>query len=51
MRARLFAFLILILLVGIPTGLYYYFTAKQIASITVSTGTGVVFMAHLSGTF
>ncbi len=51
MRARFFAFLILIFLIGVPVGAYYYFTQKQIASITISTGTGVVFVTHLSGTF
>jgi hypothetical protein len=51
MRARLLAFLTLILLIAIPAGIYYYFTTKQISRITVSAGTGSIFAVHLAGTF
>ncbi len=51
MRARIFALIILIVLIGIPAGAYYYFTTKQIASIEIHAGTGVVYEAHLSWSF
>ncbi|MBC7503907.1 hypothetical protein H7169_02965 [Candidatus Gracilibacteria bacterium] len=51
MRARFFSLVILILLVAVPIGAYYYFTNSQIASISISTGSGVVFVAQLSGSF
>ena len=51
MRARLLAFLILILLVAIPAGAYYYFTSRSIASLEISAGSGVIFTARLTGSF
>ncbi|MBC7498673.1 hypothetical protein H7170_03465 [Candidatus Gracilibacteria bacterium] len=51
MRARLLAFLILILLVAVPAFAYYYFTSRSIASLNISSGSGVVFTARLAGSF
>ena len=51
MRARLLAFLILIVLVAIPAGAYYYFTSRSIASLEISAGSGVIFTARLTGSF
>ena len=51
MRARLIAFLILILLVAIPGGAYYYFTSHSIARLEISVGSGVIFTARLTWSF
>lgn len=51
MRARLLAFLILILLVAVPAFAYYYFTARSIASVDISAGSGVIFTARLVGSW
>ena len=51
MRARFLAFLILTVLVVIPAGAYYYFTSRSIARLEISAGSGVIFMARLTGSF
>ena len=45
MRARIFAIIILIVLVVIP---FYLYTTQKIASITLFAGSGVIFNAQLS---
>lgn len=51
MRARLLAFIILIMLLAIPVFGYYYFTSRTIASIDIFAGSGIIFTAHLTGSF
>lgn len=51
MRARILAFLILVLLVLIPALAYYFFTSRSIASIDISAGSGVIFTARLVGSW
>ena len=51
MRARFFAFIILLLLVAIPGFVYYYFTSRSIARFDISVGSGVIFTARLVGSW
>ncbi len=51
MRARLFALLILIILLAIPAWAYYYFTSRSISWIDIFGGSGVIFTARLAGSF
>lgn len=50
MRARLFALLILVLIIGIPAGIYWYFFTKNTASITVSVVSGEDIHIRIAGT-
>lgn len=49
MRARLFALLILVLIIGIPTGIYWYFFTKNTASLTLSVVPKSSFIIQLDG--
>lgn len=50
MRARLFALLILVLIIGIPAGIYWYFFTKNTASITVNVVSGENIHIKIAGT-
>ena len=50
MRARLYAVLILVLLIGIPAVLYWYFFTENTASLTVRTTGAGEFQIELAGT-
>lgn len=50
MRARLYAVLILVLLIGISGGIYWYFFTENTASLTVTIAWGEVFQVALAGT-
>lgn len=51
MRARIFALLILVILVGLPILGYWYFFVKQTSGIMLSFGSGVTAEVSLRGTF
>jgi hypothetical protein len=51
MRARIFALVILTLLVIIPVWLYYHFTVSQIASVEIRTSSGSVFSVNMVGSW
>ena len=50
MRARLFAFFILILFILLPTGIYWYFLKKNTSTITFTIPNGGPVSIHLAGT-
>lgn len=49
MRSRLLALAILIIIIGIPAGIYWYFFSRNTASLTISVGSDVVFSVRLEG--
>lgn len=51
MRARLIALIILLLMVALPLGLYFYFTSSRISSVQVTVGSGTTARVDLRGTF
>lgn len=51
MRARIFAGLILVLLLVVPAWLYYHFTVRQVASIEIRVSSGSVFSVDMIGSW
>ena len=51
MKARLIALAILLVLIGGPIGLYWYFMQKNISSLEIGFGSGITAQVELRGTF
>ena len=51
MKARLIALVILLVLIGVPIGLYWYFMQKNISSLEIGFGSGITAQVELRGTF
>jgi hypothetical protein len=51
MRARLLAVIILLVLVALPLGFYWYFFTQKVASLSISVPSSESFQIELQGTF